>query len=52
MVKFLLSRSAKAREVDLRNAINGAKGKNNSGTGATAEDYQKIEQMLRQAMAK
>jgi ankyrin repeat protein len=52
MVKFLLSRGAKAREMDVRNAINGAKGQNNAGTGATKADYKQIEQMLHKAMAK
>jgi ankyrin repeat protein len=47
MVKFLLDQGAKARMIDLHNALTGKAGQNQAGQGATKTDYAAIEAMLR-----
>lgn len=46
MVKFLLSRGAKVRQVDIQNAKTGGQGHNDAGRGAIVDDYKNIEKML------
>ena len=47
MVKFLISRGAKVRMIDLHMALSGKAGQNQAGQGATKADYAAIEGILR-----
>jgi ankyrin repeat protein len=47
MVKFLISRGAKVRMIDLHSALSGKAGQNQAGQGATKADYAAIEAILR-----